>query len=150
MKRLLILTIFIVAGCGVASMEDEPLPPLDYEEFVRQVQPILGYGCANPSCHGNEQRPLSIYAPQAYRFDPTQVFTLSPLTDGELRENYERARSFAVDTGAGPLLLTKPLAEEAGGARHLEGGDIFYSIEERDYRILEAWIYGGGGRGDGD
>lgn len=144
------LGLLLLGGCGVVGMEEEPLPPLDFEEYVQSVQPILGFGCGNPSCHGDARRPLSIYSPQQYRRNSADIFTSSPLTEGELRENYERARSFAVDYGQGPLLLTKPLAEDVGGARHLEGGDIFYSIEDRDYRILKAWIDGGGGNADKD
>lgn len=146
---LVLLLLIFAAGCGFVTMENEPLPELDYEVFVGQVQPILGYGCGNPSCHGNPQRPFSVYAPQAYRLKAADIYSPAPLTEQELRENYDRARSFAVDQGRGPLLLTKPLAENVGGVRHLEGGDIFYSIEDRDYRILEAWIYGEGGNADG-
>lgn len=74
--------------------------------------------------------------------DTSRVFYDEPLTEAELRVNYDRARSFTADDGSGPQLLTKPLAEDAGGIRHLDGEDIFSSPSERDYRIIEEWVEG--------
>ncbi len=143
-QMLLVVLAWTSIGCGPAGQEPQEapdeLPRLDYEVFVDAVQPVLVDRCSNPSCHGNAQRPLSLYAPQAHRLRPEDTFSDRPLSPEEKRANYDRARSFAVDVGGGPLLLTKPLAEDAGGVRHLQGEALFFSVDERDYRAIEAWL----------
>lgn len=139
---LLLPVLFIASLCCVADeAPPEEVPRPNYETFIESVQPILIGSCGNPSaCHGSAARPFSLYVPGAHRERPGDVYATGELTPQEMRANYDRARSFALDVGSGPLLLTKPLAEEAGGVRHLEGGDIFFSREERHFRVIQDWI----------
>lgn len=131
-------------GCGEASTVEDVAPPrLDEQIFRERVQPVLLARCSNPTtCHGVAGRPLSLYAPRAHRRDSADVFRDPPLTEWEVRANYDRARSFTVDWGHGPELLTKPLAEEVGGVAH-RGGATFWSMDDREFRALSTWIEGG-------
>lgn len=140
---LIASALFLGVACGDQLQPESPVPALDRATYADVVQPILERGCSNPSsCHGRADRPLSIYAPRAYRAEPGAVFTDPPLTSDELDSNFDRTRGFAIDNGGGPELLSKPLAEGAGGARH-EGGDVFQSMDDREYRAIQDWIRGG-------
>jgi hypothetical protein len=143
MTRALVLATCVGAlSCGLdpAPYESAPLP--DPAAFEAVAQPVLLARCANPTtCHGREDRPLALYAPWANRMDPADLLRDKSLTAAEVRANYDRARAFALERASGPLLLTKPLAESAGGAWH-GGDDLFESREDREYRALESWIRG--------
>jgi len=144
------ITALVVGLCaalalGACGDTVEPVveqPELDIDTYRQTVDSVLGEGCGNPSgCHGSERRPLALYVRRANRADPADVFLDPPLTNAELLANFERASSFAIDRGAGIELLVKPLAPSAGGIRHL-GGDQYASPDDRDYRVIEAWIAG--------
>jgi hypothetical protein len=124
--------LLALAGCAPAPGYDS-LPPADYARFVAAVQPVLAARCANPTCHGRPDRPLEVFAPHLHRLDARRLFLDEPLTDEELRRNYDRARAFVADEC---LLLTKPLA---GGARH-GGGAQFADEEEAEWRTLRDWV----------
>ena len=130
--------VLAVVACDVEAPTSPALPALDEEMFRGSVQPILFKRCGNPSCHGNELRPFALYVPGAHRVDPRDVFLDPPLTDHEAHANLERTRAFCIDNGAAPELLSKPLAAP-GGLEH-RGGDIFESAEDREYRVIQAWL----------
>lgn len=139
---LSLLACWSASGC----LADEhqawvPLPAADLQTFAAEVQPILAARCANPSCHGMAGRPLEVFAPQRHRADPADLHRDLPLTEAELAANFFRASAFLLD-GRGPAdcpLLTKPLAESAGGVAHV-GGAQFYDTDEVEYARLLAWI----------
>lgn len=140
-RRVMACTLVLVFGCGDAKPEPAPIPEPDYDVFVADVQPVLIRQCSNPSgCHGTTKRPFALYAPKAHRKRPEETFSSEPLTPEEMRFNYDRTRSFAVDDGTGPELLTRPLAEDAGGIAHSHGGDIYSSTSDRHYRLLRDWL----------
>lgn len=135
------LAALVVVGCGPSDAPPEQLPSPDYEQFSTSVQPLLIEGCANPSgCHGSPHRPFALYAPGAHRKDRADTYSTDGLTDEETRANYDRTRSFGVDDGSGPPLLTKPLAEDAGGVEHLDGGDVYSSTDNRHFQTLRDWL----------
>ena len=139
---LAILALALISGCAdPVSIDGLPEPSLDV--FVAAVEPLLVMRCGNPSgCHGREDRPFALYAPRANRIDPASVFLDEPLSERESLANYWRSVAFGVRVDdAEPLLLSKPLARSAGGSAH-RGGPIWVSRDEREYRVLAAWLAG--------
>ena len=136
-----LVTWVSLAACG-DTMAPAPLPTPDLAAFTADVQPILERRCGNPTCHGDEGRPLALYAPRANRANPADVFRDPPLTDAELRANFDRVLGFCAPSGSGTIaLLAKPLAESVSGVWHA-GGDIFATSEDREYQALEVWLRG--------
>ena len=113
----------------------------DFDGFVTRVQPILDRSCANPSCHGNVERPLEIFSVHQHRIQADEIFMDTPLSERELWRNFERVCSFLVDFDdpAECALLEKPLAIEAGGGAHV-GGTQFFDESNQDYQELLSWI----------
>lgn len=140
---ILVLFVFLAGcvGCVDGSGETAILPEADFDTFVSIVQPILSEKCANPSCHGNPDRPLEIYAVSQHRLDPAIVFLDVPLTDEEVKLNFHRACAFLadVDDPKECALVQKTLSETYGGARH-GGGIIFENPTDPDYLEILAWI----------
>jgi hypothetical protein len=135
----------LLAGACVELPPGEPLAELDVATFAAEVQPVLDERCAAPSCHGRPERPLAIYSPRRYRREPARRFLDEPLDADELAANARGVASFgfAIDDGLeDSLVLRKPLALAAGGARH-EGGEIFVARDERDYRTLYRGLAAG-------
>ena len=141
MKRNLgTILVAIASACGPTEPSLQPASQPSFAVFETGVQPILAARCANPTtCHGQPDRPLSIYARHAYRADPADVFSDPPLTDRELRSNFDRARSFATAVGDLAPLLSKPLDPAISGVDHT-GGIQFYAREEYEYLEIESWI----------
>lgn len=109
--------------------------------FVEQAEPVLETRCANPSCHGNDERPLSLFAPHRHRLDEADVFLDAPLTGDELRHNFLQAQVLIGDvrSAAHSPLLREPLAARAGGMSHA-GVEVFVDTADYDYRRLHAWV----------
>lgn len=135
--RVLALHILLAGACvNVGAVE--ALPGEDeIEPFLALAQPVLEARCANASCHGNAERPLSTYAVHRYRLDDLDTFVDAPLTDEELRLNHLRAAAFTlgVDDAQESLLLALPLHGHAGV-------DVFTEPEEYDATRLRTWIEG--------
>ncbi|MCC6999967.1 MAG: hypothetical protein IT370_35540 [Deltaproteobacteria bacterium] len=135
------IVLLAVAGCVGAEPEAQPLPVVGgVAAFVVTAQPVLTARCANPSCHGNAARPLSLFAVHRHRMDSADTFLDAPLTGAEERHNFLQASAFllGVDRAAHSLLLTQPLAVRAGGDGHA-GVEVFADTEDFDYRRLRAW-----------
>ena len=138
------IACFIVAaalgGCG----PDNPVvavPTLDHELFVGGVEAMLERRCAVPSCHGNARRPLSIYAPDRYRMDPSRVRLVEPLSAAELAANERSTSAFAlgITSAAQSLLVTKSL-----GSVYHQGGVLWTSVDEPECQTLLTWLRSGG------
>lgn len=135
----------LVASLALLGCGPEPgaatLPPLDTAVFEARVEPVLERRCANPSCHGNDRRPLRVYAPERFRADPARRHRAEPLTFSEVRANEASARAFAlgVATARESLLVAKPL----GLAGH-QGGAVFETGDDAECEALVAWLRTGG------
>ncbi len=132
-----------IAGCGAPDPGSSPVPLLDQAVFGAEVQPVLAERCANPTCHGRPERPLSIYAPRRWRADPRRVHLDEPLTADELRHNYVASCALAAEAERpeDALLVRKPLGAE-GGLYH-GGGPVFDGVADDGYRVVLAWIAAG-------
>jgi hypothetical protein len=131
----------LIAGCIDAGATDSLLQPGSVAAFVEQAQPVLTARCASPSCHGNDERPLSLYAVHNHRLDPADRYVDTPLRDDEVRHNFLQAAVFVDEAGEASQcqLLTKALAAGASGARHAHV-EVFTDSSEYDYRRLRAWV----------
>ncbi len=125
-------------ACGPPPQPVAP-PALDSAMFRSQVQPILERGCASPSCHGNDRRPLRVYAPGYFRADPTRLHLDEPISPDELAANQRSASAFAlgVDRAEQSLLVLKPL----GHAGH---ATVFSTVDDRDAQTVIVWLRTGG------
>jgi hypothetical protein len=130
----LLCSAFLAASCrGVSAPPDPPQGggtyALSYSQFTETVAPVLTrLGCdAGGDCHGGGIRGTLELSPQSDKdpaFDFTQV---------SLQVN-------GYDPAASPV-LTKPLAEDAGGAPH--GFEPFADTQDADYQTILAWIESG-------
>ncbi|MEI8256895.1 MAG: hypothetical protein WCJ30_14575 [Deltaproteobacteria bacterium] len=125
----------------VPPNDPEVLPRLDHAMFVQQVAPVLERRCSNPSCHGNDSRPLRVYAPEHFRMDAARLHLIEPLTGEELARNEASASAFAVDIARADdsLLLTKAI----GLTSHL-GGVVYRETTDPEYQAVRAWLQSGG------
>lgn len=146
MIRAVLVIVLGLVACAEPEPAPEPVIWLDATVFEREILPILGERCGNPSCHGRSDRPLAIYSPGRWRADPARVFLPEPLTAEELEHDYAVACVFAAHGGSvedAPLLL-EPLG--AGAGVYHGGGAVFAGTTDRDYRALAAWIEAGWNR----
>lgn len=142
MRTALCLFALVSLGCAGGPGSEPIGVDADFEEFVVSVQPILQERCANPSCHGQISRPFEVFAVHQYRADPAMTFSDEPLSDDELWWNYQRARAFTGGAQASQApLVSKPLAPEAGGAKHV-GGVVWEGTGEPEYAVVVGWIEG--------
>jgi YVTN family beta-propeller protein len=110
---------------------------LDFEYFQARVQPIFttkrdGHGrCI--SCH--QHRPIM-------HMQPLEEGTAT-WTPEDARANFAVASAYVVPGNPGASrLLRHPLAEEAGGDPHHDGGKHWESKDDPEWQILEAWVNG--------
>ena len=145
------LLVGLFAGaCGEHTGSDSAsLPDLDYDYFVKHVQPILEHRCAFFACHGSRERFLRIYQEVRLREnpDPDPIFQApSPLTPEELQRNFEQTTGmlYGFDNPEDSLLFSKPLqpGTRHAGATLFEGPDVFLNREVPDYQTLLRWARG--------
>ena len=118
-------------------------PALDYETFKTQVEPVFlkkrwpdharCYVCHEVSRHGGG--PLSLE-----RLSPGMTFW----TEEQSRANFQVV-SKLVNPGnpLSSVLLLMPLAPEAGGlADTHQGGRLFRSQDDPDWKNIAAWVRG--------
>lgn len=131
-----LLAALLCSTCVGAPREELPSTGA-MSAFVEQAQPVLAERCANPSCHGNGARPLSIFAPRRHRAAPADIYLDKPLTEDELEHNYYQAAVFVADAPAPEesLLLVKPRSSDHGD------GLVFLDPVEYDLRRLRAWVH---------
>ncbi len=126
--------ILLMLGCLVEGEDGAPGGG-DSGEFFATVEPILTEGCANPSCHGNADRPYQVYAVHRNRLDEADLWADGVLNEAEHAANLAQARAFA----AAPWeLCRKPLDPAVGGMSH-DGGVSWSSVDDADYEAVRAW-----------
>lgn len=147
--RLLLVTLLLNGAC-VQDGIDQPaeLASVDEHYFRCRVQAVLAKGCAFMDCHGNNTRPMRIYAEQRFRLGVDWLEYETPLTEEELSANLRTVRGFvSTEVRSKALLAEKPLDARFGGLFHrgrdLYGqDDVFLSREEADYQTLRAFVDG--------
>lgn len=142
--RAMILTLALI-GCapdvGTVTFDE---PNID---AYAQVHPFLEARCATLDCHGDEGRPLRLYAETGLRQPGVERDV--PLTVSELQANAWSL--LAVDPQAPPelhLAILKPLAESEGGMDHV-GEDVF-GASSNEAACLSWWLSGASGSTNAD
>jgi hypothetical protein len=110
--------------------------PLDYEMFRTKVQPILtsprkGHARCS-ACHsrGGGNAYLEPLPPGSATYN-----------DEQSRRNFDRISRLVVPgQPAKSILLTNPLAEEAGGSHWHGGGKHWESQTDPEWQTLAAWV----------
>lgn len=133
MRRFLPL-LLLLPGC-IGPNDSAVLGGGDSSTFFEQVEPVLTEGCANPSCHGNTERPFQVYAVHRHRLLEEDTWSDSALSADEHAANLETARAFAPSPW---LLSRKPLDPAVGGMVHA-GGVMWSDVENPDYTAVRAW-----------
>ena len=138
---LFLIVALVVTPQQPAAQEGGGAAPamLDYEVYRTQVQPILmgpREGNARCSaCHasGGGNSYLETLAPGVTTF-----------TEAQTRRNFERVQRLVVPGDPmKSLLLTNPLAQEAGGSHWHGGGKHWQSQNDPEWQALAAWVRGG-------
>ncbi len=141
MKALLWLALLPLMACAAPGQGEITLDPADPVAYRDHVHPLLEATCASLDCHGAFGRPLRLYSEIGLRLRVD--LRDAPLTQEELDRNV--ASLLAVDSArvGSPehLLLTKPLAEGAGGYDHV-GEDLWPSQDDPAYRCVQSWMAG--------
>ena len=147
--RYLIILAMMVASCaqqGIQSQEE--LGALDANFFRCEVQPVLAASCAFMACHGNDERPLSLYAEQRFRLGISWDDYETPITEEELAANLRMVEGLVGRTPSDVVLLSeKPLDSRAGGLFHrgkdlFGSDDVFLSRSDVGFRILRDFSAG--------
>ncbi len=145
--------LFLIACAQAACAQDgiegaDELITLDDNFFRCNVQPVLAARCSFMACHGNDERPLMLFAEQRFRLGISWEDYETPLTQEELAANLRMVRGFVSrDTAERNLLLQKPLDTRAGGFFHrgkdLYGSDdVFLSRQDVGYQALAQFSQG--------
>lgn len=95
----------------------------DFAMFRDRANPVLKESCAAGNCHGTDANEL--------------YFTCGD-TPEQLRWNYFAASEYLGQTTEVSELLRRPLDAALGGSFH-EGGVVFESPDDGDYRALVEW-----------
>ena len=112
--------------------------PLDFEVYRTKVQPILisprkgNARCA--ACHprGGGNAYLEPLSPGATTY-----------TDEQSQRNFQRiSRLVLPGEPLKSILLTNPLATDAGGSQWHEGGKHWISQNDTEWQTLAAWVRG--------
>ena len=112
---------------------------LDFEVFRTRVQPIL------TSARKGNARCVACHATGGGNsYLETLPAGSTTFTDEQTRRNFERVQRLV--TPGDPLksiLLTNPLAQEAGGSHWHGGGKHWQSQDNPEWQTLAAWVRGG-------
>jgi hypothetical protein len=135
----LLVAIVVAAHPGAQQLPPRPSAALDYETFKTRVQPIL------MAARKGNARCLSCHSRgggNAY-LEPLALGATS-YNEEQTRRNFERVQKLVV--AGDPLksiLLTNPLAEEAGGSHWHGGGKHWHSQSDMEWQTLASWVKGG-------
>ena len=104
----------------------------DFKTFVDTVNPVLGQRCAAGNCHGSAANSLYMTCGQ---------------TPASTRWNYFAVGDYVSQDVGSSEILRRALSPAVGGVYH-EGGTIFSSTDDLDYKSLVAWATQKGGPTD--
>jgi hypothetical protein len=138
-----VLSILLVGVCLASPMASQQptstsivSSSLDFETFKNRVQPILTSprkGNARcTACHspGGGNSYLEPLAPGSTAY-----------TEEQSRRNFDRVQRLVVPgEPLKSILLTNPLAEEAGGSHWHGGGKHWRSQDDPEWQVLAAWV----------
>ncbi len=108
--------------------DNDPASP-DFATFKSRVNPLLGASCAASNCHGGASNALNLTC---------------GTTPQQVRWNYFAAQDYVSTDPPLSEIVRRPLAASAGGTYH-EGGTVFSSTGDADYRALLDWATEKGG-----
>lgn len=114
------------SGAGHFEGFDPAAAPADsasFQSFVSRIQPIFRQRCAGSGCHGS---PIA------------DLYLACGDSDEELRWNYWVTVQHLSTPASTSGLLRRPLSTFRGGVFH-EGGNVFASTEDPDYRTIRDW-----------
>ncbi len=142
------MALFLVAA-GCAQDPNPPTAaqflPVDYNDYVCSVQPIVAKKCAMLACHGNPAHAFRVYAPARLRLGPTDttVERDAALTLAEAKANFASAQGMTLGAASPDVapMVRKALAPSQGGGGHV-GGVIFRDTSDPDYQALLRWASG--------
>ncbi len=144
----LVAVVLTLPGCPSIADPYAPMPMPDYNQFVSDVQPLVGRSCGVAGCHGTRGESLTLYAVDYLR--APQEFSNTPLdekhlTDAELSWNFDalRARIRGAASAESSELVLKCLDPAAGGIRHGTGVVVFSDRNDPAYKKLVTWVSGG-------
>ena len=137
---LVVAVACLGAGCGqVDPGTNAEIGQLDQTTFATTIQPILdARGCSHQGCHYRDKNDPNSGGPGG----SFRIFECSgnSCTPEQVLANYDSASGMAnITNPSNSKLLTKPLAQSAGGIQHL-GGDIFLTMTDPDYAAMLGWI----------
>jgi hypothetical protein len=150
MKHVLAYS-FALLMCTACADAPPTAPPArrDYQQFQREVYPVLLRDCGFPDCHGAGDRFFRVWGPGRTRLpkaDGTIPGAFDVPTVDEVSASYSLALSMVDE--ANPKvseLLRKPLAVEAGGASHKgvdkSGRDVYRTADDGGYVTLARWVF---------
>ena len=95
----------------------------DFSVFEQVASPVIANMCAAGNCHGTMTNAL--------------YFTAG-MTPQEIRWNYFAAVDYLATTPPESEILRRPLATSQGGSYH-EGGPLFASVNDANYKALAQW-----------
>jgi hypothetical protein len=144
--RLLPL-IALAVGCTDTGGEST-LTRREFQQFQREVYPVLLRDCGYPACHGDGKRFFRVFGPGRVRL-PGETSTPEALdqpTGDELATSYSLALSMIdPDDPGDSSLLRKPLAVEAGGSGHSGvddfDRDIYRTTRDSGYVTIARWVF---------
>ena len=151
--RLVALPFTCMLACALlaaACAEGRPAPIAarrEFQQFQREVYPVLLRDCGFPACHGTQERFYRIWGPGRVRLPGvmTTPEAFDQPTTAELSAS--RTMALAMIDEHDPLhspLLRKPLAVQAGGAGHFGvdkfGRDVYRTKLDAGYLKLAAWV----------
>lgn len=104
----------------------------DFKTFTSTVNPVLGARCAAGNCHGSKANSL---------------YLTCGSTPEAARWNHFAVGDYVSTEPGTSEILRRALSPAVGGVYH-EGGTIFSTTEDPDYRALVAWATEKGGPND--
>jgi len=125
----------VLTDCSDAIGSDPAFDPRrdpsnpDFATFRDSVNPVLGQRCAAGNCHGSPGN---------------SMYLTCGNTDEQVRWNYFEVGDYVSHSPRTSEILRRALDPAAGGTFH-EGGTVFTSSDEPDWRSLLAWAEEKGG-----